>query len=332
MDFDRYFTIHEQDLRDADESSGDWDTPGDASHETNPPTCRLKICVEDSLTEYISSLHSNRHHEHMDEHLMKPLPPVPEEPETGLLPLLASQETAPLQRRPRVGRTRITDTDDRRTSSVGSSTMQHSASPQTKQHLSLWPKAHAVDMNTTGRTSAVLLQRHIDNSYHADFESPHSKESCDLDQWANDIYGPQGNAMTSLRDKRRGVSPKSPMVDQHREPMPTPPKSRLSKSYQESTYCSSTSASSYTDHERASSYSASDILADYSERGRSEDTEATSFFDSDDSDEEPKSTAEKRVPAKKLWRKMASSLRPSKSKTSLRRSGMPPIDVPMILT
>jgi len=182
-------------------------------------------------------------------------------------------------------------------------------------------------MRKAGQTSAVILQRHIDSSFHPNFESLDSKESCDLDQWANDIYGPQDSAMTSLRDQRHGMSPKMPTTVRRRGSISETARSPMCKPSQARTYCPSTSASSYTDHERTSCYSPSDILSDYSERGRSEDTNATSFFDSSDEDEEPERATEKRSPAKKFWQKMASSLRPTKSNASMRRPGTPSIDL-----
>jgi hypothetical protein len=330
MDFDRYFVIYDEDLQDADESICEWEDLGDTNHKTSHQTYRIQICIEDRLQNYISKLHSNRHQTQMDEHLTKPLPPVPEEPEAGSMPIPAIQNAAPLRRRPRAGSTTTAGTDNRPMSICESFAPERPASSYHDRPLSLWPKAHASDMRKAGRTSAIILQRHIDSSYHPNFESLHSKESCDLDQWANDIYGPQDTAMTSLRDKRRGVSPNIPATEYYREPIPMFTKGTLSKSYQDSTHRSSTSAGSYTDHERNSSYSScspSGTLTEYSDRGRSEDTNATSFFDLSDEDEESECTSEKRSPAKTFWRKMASSLRPTKSNASMRRPGMPEIDL-----
>jgi hypothetical protein len=327
MDFDRYFIIHEQDWQDADESSSESEDSWAPTHQISHQTCRTQICNEDRVTDYISNLHSNRHHPQMDEHVTKPLPPVPEELEAGSLPVLTGQRALPSRRQPRIGRATVAGTNERATSYHDSSASERSASPLNDRRLSLWPKAHASDMRKAGQTSAIILQRHIDSSFHPNFESLDSKESCDLDQWANDVYGPQDSAMSSLRDQRRGVFPRISTKARRRESIPETAGSPVCRPSQARTYCPSTSAGSYTDHERTSCYSPSDMLSDYSERGRSEDTNATSFFDSSDEDEESECTMEKRSPAKKFWQKMASSLRPTKSNASMRRLGTPSIDL-----
>lgn len=335
MDFERYFTIHEQDLKEVDEYSNEWEHPGDAAHETSQQTGQLQIYIEDSLTSYILDLQPGRHRPQVDDNLMKPLPPVPEEPEASSMPMLGRESTSPLQRRPRVGGSRLVATDNRQTSNGCSRALKHSVSTPVMEGMSLWPKAHPCDFHKTGRTSAITLQRHIDSANDTDFESLHSQESCDLDRWANEVYGPQDIAMTSLREKRLGVTPTSPIFEHRKESMSRVTNSQPSKPYPDSAYCSSTSASSYTDHNRPISYSTSDILADYSERAESVDTGATSFFDAYDDGEEPKCASEKSHPSKKLWRKMAVSLRTARGKLSVpqrKTSGLPPIDVPMIIT
>ena len=324
MDFDRYFVIHEQDWQDIDGTSSDWEDLGASNHETSQ-TCRIQICIEDRLTDYISNLYPDRHQTHMEEHVTKPLPPVPEEHEAGSLPALASRNAARLRRRPTVSKTTNASSDERPTSSYNSSTAERPVSPFNDRRLSLWPRAHASDMRKAAQTSAITLQRHIDGSYHPNFESLDSKESSDLDQWANEVYGPQDSPMTALR---RGEFPNIPTMEHQRAPTPISTRNIIRKQYHDSTYCSSISTGSYTDHERHSSYSTTDGYHDYIERGKSEDTNATSFFDtSDDDEQESEYTLEKRNLAKKFWQRMASSLRPTKSSASMRRTDMPELDL-----
>ncbi|KAM0705003.1 hypothetical protein Q7P35_007790 [Cladosporium inversicolor] len=311
MDFDRYFTVNEQDLHNASYSSGDWDHTG-----------RLQIRLEDSLAAHISTSPTTRQKPQVD---AKPLPPVPEETETVSLPRSARQSAASSRRHPKVAGTRIAGTDSRESSPPRSSgsISECSASPPTDHHLSLWPKSHPSDVRKPSRICTINLPRHADDSsYTPDFESPHSKECSDLDQWAIDIYGPQDCVMTSLRDKRRAVSPKSPLLAQHKEQMPARNRSPRVKQYPDSAYCSSTSACS-TDNEHSTSPTHD------SERGKSEDTAPVSFFE-DDGNEESKCLSELRPPAKKFWRKMASSLRPTKSKSNMRGSGDSSTGVPVI--
>lgn len=315
MDFDRYFTVNEQDLHNASCSSDDWD-------HSDEHTGRLQIRLEDSLTDRISTSPTNRQRTQLD---AKPLPPVPEEPEAASLPKPATRTTAPARRHPSVAGIKIASTDSRQRSSPRSSgsISDCSASPPTDHHLSLWPTTHPSDVRKPSRICTTTMQRQVDDSsYHPDFESLHSKEMSDLDQWAIDIYGPQDCAMTSLRDKRRGVSPISPLMAHHKEQMPAINKSPRVKQYPDSAYCSSTSAYS-TDNEHSTS------PTDDSERGRSEDRAPVSFFE-DDANDESKCLSEVRPPAKKFWRKMASSLRSTKSKSSLRGSGDSSASMPMI--
>jgi hypothetical protein len=320
MDFDRYFTVNEQDLHNASYSSGDWEYSDDASHEQ---TGHLQIRLEDSLTDHLSTSSTSRHRPQVE---AKPLPPVPEEPEAVSLSKPRSQTAAPLKRHPKASATKIAGTDSRQKNPRRGSGSSSECSPsQQTANLSLWPKTG--DARKPSRICTVAMQRRVDESfYHPDFESPHSRENCDLDQWAIDIYGPQDCAMTSLRDKRRAVSPKSPLLVHHKEQMPAINKSPRVKQYTDSAYCSSISASST---HSISPNSPPDTAADDSERGRSEDTAPASFFE-DDETEESKCFSEVRPPAKKFWRKMASSLRPTKSKSNLRAQSTSPVGMPMI--
>ncbi|GAB7323395.1 hypothetical protein MBLNU13_g05854t1 [Cladosporium sp. NU13] len=312
MDFDRYFTVNEQDLHNASNSNGDWE-------HSDEQTARLQIRLEDSLIDHISTSPPTRQRPQVE---AKPLPPVPEEPEAASLPMPTSQIAAPYSRPPKAPTTRIPGIDGRQRSPRRGSASSSECSPtqRTDQHLSLWPKTYPVDVRKPSRICTTTFQRNIDgSSYHPDFDSPHSQESCDLEQWATEIYGPQDCAMTSLRDKRRGVSSKSSLVAQHKEQMPPVKKSPILKSYADSAYCSSTSASS-TDNERSTSpTSPSDTPTSDFERGKPGDPTPASFFED-----------EGRPPAKKFWRKMASSLRPIKSKANLRGSDASPNGMPMI--
>lgn len=321
MDFDRYFTVNEQDLHNASYSSNDWECPDEQ-------TCRLQIRLEDSLADHISTSPSTRQRAQLD---AKPLPAVPEEPEVVSLPKPARQAAAQPRRHPKAGPTKVPSTDSRQKSPRRGSGSSSECSPtqHTDQHLSLWPRSHPSNVRKPSRICTITTQRHVgDGSYHPDFESLHSQESCDLDRWAIDIYGPPDCVMTSLRDKRRGVSPKSPLLAQHREQMPTVTKSSRVKHYPDSAYCSSTSASSTDNEHSTSPNSPSDTPTDESERGKSEDTAPASFFEDDDNEDSKCLVGPQ--PAKKFWRKMASSLRPIKSKTNLRGSSVSPTGMPMI--
>lgn len=314
MDFDRYFTVNEQDLHNASNSHGDWE-------HSDEQTARLQIRLEDSLTDNMSTSPPTRQRAQVDAKL---LPPVPEEPESASLPMPSSRTTAPARRHPKATATRIPETDGRQRSPRRGSGSSPECSPKqrTDQHLSLWPKTHPSQVRQPSRVCTITLQQNIDDSsYHPDFDSPHSQESCDLAHWAIDFYGPQDCAMTSLRDKRRGVSPKSSLLARHKEQMPTVTKSPALKNYADSAYCSSNSASS-TDNERSTSpTSPSDTPTSDFERGKSEDPAPASFFE-DDAGERPQT--------KKFWRKMASSLRPTRSKTNLRGSDASAASMPMI--
>jgi len=321
MDFDRYFTVNEQDLRNASYSSSDWEYPDEQ-------TGRLQIRLEDSLANHISTSQSTRQREQVD---AKPLPAVPEEPETASLHMSARRTAAPSRRHPQAAAIKISSTDSRRKSPRRGSGSSPESSPtqHTDQHLSLWPKQQPIDVRKPSRICTITEQRRVDDrSYHPDFESLHSQESCDLDQWARDIYGSQDCVMTSLREKRRGVSPKSPLLAHHIEHLPAINKSPRAKRYPDSAYCSSTSASS-TDNERSTSpISPFTTQAEDFERGNSEDTVPASFFEDDEYDESKCFVGPQ--PAKKFWRKMASSLRPTKSKTNLRGSSASPTGRPII--
>ena len=332
MDFERYFTISEQDLHNASYSSSGWEHSSDPYHKPNGQIGRPQIRLEDNPADRISSSQTKRYLVPVE---TKPLPPVPEELEA--VSLSASQNVAPPRRHPKIGGTKIAGADTRQRSlrrGSGSSSGSSASSP-TDQHLSLWPKTHPSDVRKPSRICTITLQGHMDDSSdNLDFESLQSKECCDLEQWAVDFYGPQECIMTSLRDNRRGVSPKSLPKEHRRDLMPIVTKSPVAKQHPDSAYCSSTSACS-TDNEHTSPNSTSDPLdigADYSERGRSEDTAATSFFDDDvddDDEEEPKCLAGKKPPAKKFWQKMASSLRSPKTKTNSRGSSIFSADAPM---
>ena len=312
MDFDRYFTVNEQDLHNASDFDGDWE-------HSDEQTARFQIRLEDSLIDHISTSPSTRQRLQLES---KPLPPVPEEPEAALEPMPNSQIAAPSRRPPKALATRIPGTDGRQRSPRRGSGSSSECSPTqcTDQHLSLWPKTYPVDVRKPSRICTITLQQIVDgSSYHPDFDSPHSQESCELEQWATDIYGPQDCAMTSLRDKRRGVSPKSSLEAHYKEQMPTVTKSPIFKNYADSAYCSSTRSSS-TDNERSiSPTSLSDTPTSDFERAKPEDPTPASFFEDDG-----------RPPAKKFWRKMASSLRPGKRKMNLRGSDASPNGMPMI--
>lgn len=318
MDFDRYFTVNEQDLHNASNSNGDWE-------HSDEQTARLQIRLEDSLSTSLPT----RQRAQLE---AKPLPPVPEEPDAASLHMPTSQTSAPSRRHLKAAATRIPGTDGRQRSPRRGSVSSPECSPtqRTDQHLSLWPKTHPSDVRKPSRICTLTLQQNIDpDSYHPDFDSPHSQESCDLDQWAIDIYGPQDCAMTSLRDKRRGMSPKSSLLAQHQERMPVATKSPVLKHYADSAYCSSTSASS-TDNERSTSpTSLSETPTSDLERRKSSDPAPASFFE-DDANEDSRYLAGGRPPTKKFWRKMASSLRSTKSKTNLRGSDASPGGMPMI--
>lgn len=310
MDFDRYFTVNEQDLHNASYSNGDWEHSAE-------PTARLQIRLEDSLTDHMSTSPPNRQRAQVD---AKPLPAVPEEPETPSLSMPAGKTAAPPRRHPKAVATKIPSADGRQKSPRRGSGSSPECSPRqhTDQHLSLWPKTRISDARKPSRICTITSQHSSDgSSYHPDFDSPHSQESCDLDQWATGIYGLQDCAMTSLRDKRRGVSPKSSLVAHHKEQISHSP---IARNYADSAYCPSTSASSTDNEHTTGPNSPSDTPALDSEREKSEDPTPVSFFDD----------SEVRPPAKKFWRKMASSLRPTKNKTNLRGSDASPGGMPMI--
>jgi hypothetical protein len=165
-------------------------------------------------------------------------------------------------------------------------------------------------MRKAGRTSAVTLQRYIDSAYDPDFDSLHSEETSDLDRWASELYGPQDVVMTSLRAPRSNMSLRNVSNELVKAPVTIDNDNRTSRLYQDSTYCSSTSASSYKEDNCTSSENMPAVLAAYSEQWRLQDTETTSFFDfrNDDDASRSASLSVKRPLAKRLWRRMASSL------------------------
>lgn len=361
MDFALYFTIREEELHDGEEPDYNSAQLGDAHNRSGLPTGCVEICLEDNLTEYIANLESRQRRTHMDEQLMKPLPPIPEEPRPDSQSIFGKEDMTiqldntdrsqsepsrgpttthepcltPLQRRARAARKPSTTTVKRVPSM--DAIVEHPYPMPTDKNLSLWPKPHACDVHQSHRISTNVLQHHryIDSKSANDFDSLHSKESCDLDRWASEVYGPHESAMTSLRNKRRDISPRQASTDSSQETVSTTNKHQVSMSYQDSAYCSSTSASIHTDRDRNSSTSMSDLLAEYTDQWRSQDTETASFFDPYDDDEKSTRTSQKALPAKKLWRKMAISLRTAKERLPgppTRTSGMPPVDVPMILT
>lgn len=106
MDFDRYFTVNEQDLHNASYSSGDWEHSAE-------PTARLQIRLEDSLTDHMSTSPPNRQRAQID---AKPLPAVPEEPEISSSSMHTSKTAAPSKRYPKAVATKIPGADGRQKS------------------------------------------------------------------------------------------------------------------------------------------------------------------------------------------------------------------------
>lgn len=362
MDFDLYFTIREQDLQDEDETYCEREEMEITARGPCLQAGHLSSCIEDSLTEYISDLRPGPPQNHKGEQLMKPLPPIPEEPKAIPRSLSDAEHTTPrfdsetrsssepsqflratdesdkpsLQRRSRVTRSRSLNTINQRISSPLSASTGRPCPTQASKNISLWPNPHVSDTRKDSQASIITPQRHIDSPSDPDFDSLHSQESCDLDRWASDIYGPQDSTMTSLRDKRRAMVPSAASTTKYTvEPLPIVRKGPISKPHQDSAYCSSISASSCTDRDRNSSNTMSELLAEYTEQWRLQDTETTSFFDSGDDEKLSNRTLEKRPPIKKLWRKVAISLQTAKGRfprPQTKTSGMAPVDVPMILT
>lgn len=333
MDYDLYFTILKQDLQDDDETSRERERVERANHGPGLEAGCLSIRIEEDLSEYISSLGLCRARIQVEENLNKPLPVSPEEPKASSKSMIGEHNAAyqqrrrdkslpepsrclkatdesdnsPRQRHPRASKTRPVGIINKQTSTVQGAAVERPCPTRTDRNLSLWPKPHAYDIRKDRQTSAVTPQRHVDSSCNADLDSLHSEESCDVERWAREIYGPQDGLMTSLRDKRRVVSPRNASAEYSVDPVAMVNIHKASKAYADSAYCSSTSTGSYIDRDRTSSNSMSELLAEYAEQWRLQDLQATTFFDSDDDGNKSKRASENRPPANTLWRKMLRS-------------------------
>jgi hypothetical protein len=320
MDSDIYFTVHDHAFQNEDETLSD----------------ELPIYIEDSLKEHMTNLELDQLRTQKEERLTKPLPPILEEPKANSRPKPDSRDTirrsrsthmsisrpsqyltsadglftSSPQHRRRVSMTGITGVVNRPMSSSGSTTVDHPDPFRVDNTLLLWSNPNTYDMRKAGRTSAITLQRYLDSAQEPDFDSLHSEETSDLDRWASELYGPQDCEMTSLRAPRSTLSLRKVNTEHVKAPVTIDDSDRTSRLYQDSTYCSSTSTSSYKEDDRTSSESMSGVLADYSKQWRLQDTETTSFFDfrNDDDASRSLSLSVKRPSAKRLWRRMASSL------------------------
>jgi hypothetical protein len=334
MDSDIYFTVHDHAFQNEDETlSDEWERVEETDH--GPQTVCLPIYIKDSLTEHISSLELYRPRT-QEERLTKPLPPIPEEPKANSQSKSDSRSTirrsrsthmslsrpsqyltsadglniSPLRQRRRVSMAGLTDAVNQQISSTCGTAVEHPLPIRADNNLSSCSNPHTYDMSKAGRTSAVTLQRYIDSAHEPDFDSLHSEETSDLDRWASELYGPQDCVMTSLRAPRSAVSLRKVGTEHYKAPLAIDNNNRTSRLYQDSTYCSSTSTSSYKEDDRTCSESMSGVLAAYSKQWRLQDTETTSFFDfrNDDDASRSLSLSVKRPSAKRLWRRMASSL------------------------
>lgn len=367
MNFDLYFTVNERDLQAIDDYISDW---AHMEHVDYSPE-RSPTRTEDSLTDIkLASLQPCPLRTRLERSLMKPLPPIPEDAssQASSRPTSSSHDTVPrsevrpkyrltpssspcqpttdevyrtaLQRRPRVNRIARKGDDKYRSDD------NHAPEPDrlsaTRFDPNLSPSSQSVTSaeQPTNKKLDRGLQHWTDKLRDADYDSVHSPETSDLARWASEMYGSQQGSMTALREKRC----RRPSIDivKHRdEPVHNVNKSPAKPSKLERFYgCSDTSVSSFNDFDGASSYNPTTPLAGSFQRPLSEATEATSFFDfNDDEDEllEKRSDPDsrKRFAAKEVWRKMSVSLRAAKGKLpapQTRSSGLPPIDVAMILT
>jgi hypothetical protein len=337
MDSDIYFTVHDYAFQSEVETySHEWERMEEANYGPGRQTVRLPIYIQDGLTEHISSLEFNEPRTQKEERLTKPLPPIPEETKANSRPKPGDRNTirrfsstciplsrpsryltsadgvsvSPLQHRRTSSMNGITDSINQKMTSTCGTTLEHSLPLRADNNLPSWSNPYAHDMRKAGRTSAVTLQRYIDSAYDPDFDSLHSEETSDLDRWASELYGPQDVVMTSLRAPRSNMSLRNVSNELVKAPVTIDNDNRTSRLYQDSTYCSSTSASSYKEDNCTSSENMPAVLAAYSEQWRLQDTETTSFFDfrNDDDASRSASLSVKRPLAKRLWRRMASSL------------------------
>jgi hypothetical protein len=335
MDSDIYFTVHDHAFQNGVETySDEWERMEEANYGPGLQTVHLPICIEGGLTGHILSLDLDQPRTQTEERLTKPLPPIPEEPKANSRPsnrntirrssstcvplsrpsrYLTSADglsTSPLQHRRSSSMSGLMDSANPKVSSTCGTTLEHSLPTRADDTIPLWSNPNSYDMRKAGRTSAITLQRYIDSAPDPDFDSLHSEETSDLDRWASELYGPLDGVMTSLRAPRSTMSLRNISTDHVKAPVTIDNDNRTSRLYQDSTYCSSTSTSSYKEDDRTSSENMPAVLAAYSEQWRKQDSETTSFFDFRNDDDASRSTSlsMKRPSAKRLWRRMASSL------------------------
>lgn len=367
MNFDLYFTVNERDLQAIDDYISDW---AHMEHVDYSPE-RSPIRTEDSLTDTnLASLQPCPLRTRLERSLMKPLPPIPEDPSSQassrptssghdaplhpdirpryrLTPSPSPCQSAPdeisrtaLQRRPRVNRIPRKCDDKYRSDDSHATEPDHLSATRFDPNISPSSQTRTSGEQSTNKKLDRGLQHWTVKLRDADYDSVHSQETSDLAHWASEMYGSQQGSMTALREKRCR-RPSVDIVHHRHEPVHNVSRSPAKPSKLERFYgCSEASVSSFNDFDSASSYNPTTPLAGPFQRPLSEATEATSFFDFNDDEDEllekrSDSDSRKRFPAKEVWRKMSMSLRTAKGKlpaAQTRSSGLPPIDVAMILT
>jgi hypothetical protein len=360
MDRDLYFTIHGNEFQDEDEPYYVLAQMEDANQKSGLQTGFLQIYIEDGLEDYMSDLDWTPYTAQLEEHLVKPLPPIPEEPKARSKSALGfrttifqshatdrtqsepswsfeamdDSDTSSLQGLRGAPRTKSVDLVKQQMNSIRSPTMDRLLPPRDNKQMSLWPKPHPSDMKEAIRPSSITHPCHIDRTCDPAFDSLQSEESDDLDRWANEIYGPQDSSMTSLRNKRRTMSSSTASTSHSAEMVAIIRKNTVSSLRPETIYRPSTSAGSYIYHDSISTRRMSGLSTTFSEMGRSGDnisSKAMSFFGFDEENQEPKHASEKRLPANKLWRKVSTTFRNAKDKFPRGRASSP-LTVPVIST